>query len=143
MNAYPLQEAIYDRLDHPTITSLLTNFWAPLVPIFTDVPQAPDAQSDAAFPYITIGPDNLSDFSDKSGVGMNALVQVHIWSRKRQMQEIKQIADAVVDRLAREEITLANLITVEWQNASFMRDPDGKTKHAVLLFRVLALGPSV
>lgn len=139
MKSAALQQAVYSRLNHSSVTSLLSSAYAPLASIFTDVPQSLDAEKESYFPFITIGADTITPFDDKDAPGGSAIVQVDIWDRASSMLEIKALVDAVDARLRRQPLTIAGAthITTEMDSCSFSRDPDGKTKRALVLYRVL------
>jgi hypothetical protein len=139
MKADDLQQAVYTRLNDSSLTSLLSAAYTPLVPIFTDVPQAADSGADNMFPFVTIGADTITPFDDKSNLGGNAIVQVDIWARATSMLAIKAIADAVDARLRRQPLSIsgATHITTELESSTPTRDPDGKTKRILSIYRVL------
>jgi hypothetical protein len=139
MKADDLQQAVYTRLNNSAVTSLLSTAYSPLVAIFTDVPQSADGEADTNFPYITIGADTITPFDDKDQTGGNALVQIDIWARATSMLGIKTIADAVDARLRRQPLSIsgATHITTELESSTPSRDPDGKTKRVLSLYRVL------
>jgi hypothetical protein len=139
MKAAALQQAIFTRLNDSSITALLSTAYAPLPAIFTDVPQAIDAEKESNFPFITIGGDTINPFDDKDAPGGNAIVQIDIWDRASSMLDLKALADAVDARLRRQALSIsgATHITTEMDSSVFTRDPDGKTKRALILYRVL------
>jgi hypothetical protein len=139
MKSAALQQAIYTRVNDSSVTSLLSAAYSPLPAIFTDVPQSIDAEKETNFPFVTIGADTINAFDDKDSPGGNAIVQIDIWDRASSMLDIKALADAVDARLRRQALTIsgATHITTELESVVFSRDPDGKTKRALLLYRVL------
>ena len=141
MKAAALQQAIYNRLNDSSITSLLSVAYSPLVPIFSigSVPQSADSESEAAFPYITFSAPAIAPFDVKDRVGGSAIVQIDVWSRTLSDLAINQIGDAVDDRLRRQVLSIsgATHITTELITSELMGDPDGKTKHFVVQYRVL------
>jgi hypothetical protein len=139
MKSAALQQAIFTRLNDSSITALLSTAYAPLPAIFTDVPQAIDAEKESNFPFITIGGDTINPFDDKDAPGGNAIVQIDIWDRASSMLDLKALADAVDARLRRQALSIsgATHITTEMDSSVFTRDPDGKTKRALILYRVL------
>lgn len=139
MKAADLQRAVYARLNDTTVTSLLSTAYGALPAIFTDVPQAADSEEDRYFPFITIGADTIVPFDTKGEMGGNAIVQVDVWDRATSMLDLKDVADAVDARLRREPLEISGVthITTELENCIFSRDPDGKTKRAIILYRVL------
>jgi hypothetical protein len=134
-----LQQAIFTRLNHSSVTALLSTAYAPLAAIFTDVPQSIDSEKESNFPFITIGADTINPFDDKSSLGGSAIVQVDIWDRASSMLDLKALADVVDARLRRQALTISGVthITTELDSSVFTRDPDGKTKRALILYRVL------
>jgi hypothetical protein len=139
MKSAALQQAVFTRLNDSSITALLSTAYAPLPAIFTDVPQAIDAEKESNFPFITIGGDTINPFDDKDAPGGNAIVQIDIWDRASSMLDLKALADAVDARLRRQALSIsgATHITTEMDSSVFTRDPDGKTKRALILYRVL------
>ncbi len=139
MKSAALQQAIYNAVNHSSVTALLSTAYSPLTAIFTDVPQSVDAEKDTDFPFITIGADTITPFDDKDSNGGSAIVQVDIWDRATSMLDIKAVADAVDARLRRQTLSISGVthITTELESSVFSRDPDGKTKRALLLYRVL------
>lgn len=141
MKSDDLQTAIYTRLNNSAVTNLLSTYYTPLVAIFTDVPQAADSELETAFPFITIGADTINPFDSKDDLGGSAIVQIDIWDRATSMLDLKAVVDAVDGRLRRQPLTISGVthITTELESCTFSRDPDGKTKRALILYRVLWL----
>lgn len=141
MNAKALHQAIYNRLNNASVTGLLSTKYAPLVSIFSSVPQAANSGDDSYFPFITIGNNVISPYDVKDSVGGSASVQIDIWARSRSVLDIKEIADAVDARLRRQPLTItgATHITTELQDSQDMDDPDGKTMRIMLRYTVLWL----
>lgn len=141
MKAKALHQAIYNRLNDSSVTSLLSVKYAPLVAIFSSVPQAANSGDDSYFPFITIGNNVISPYDVKDSVGGSASVQIDIWARSRSVLDIKEIADAVDARLRRQPLTItgATHITTELQDSQDMDDPDGKTMRIMLRYTVLWL----
>ena len=141
MKAAALQQAIYTRLNDSSVTSLLSSAYSPLVPIFSigSVPQSADSESDTAFPYITFSTPAITPFDDKDKVGGSAIVQIDVWARTLSDLAVNQIGDAVDARLRRQPLSIsgATHITTELITSELLGDPDGKTKHFVVQYRVL------
>lgn len=141
MKAAALQQAIYTRLNDSSVTSLLSSTYTPLVPIFSigSVPQAADSELDSAFPYITFHTAALAPFDDKDKVGGSAVVQIDVWARALSDLAINQIGDAIDARIRRQPLSIsgATHITSELITSELIDDPDGKTKHLVIQYRVL------
>jgi hypothetical protein len=141
MKSDDLQTAIYNRLNDSSVTSLLSTSYSPLAAIFTDVPQAADSELETAFPFITIGADTINSFDSKDDLGGSAIVQIDVWDRATSMLDLKAVVDAVDARLRRQDLSISGVthITTELESCTFSRDPDGKTKRALILYRVLWL----
>lgn len=139
MKSDDLQQAIYTRLNDSSVTNLLSTYYSPLTAIFTDVPQAADSELETAFPFITIGGDTINPFDSKDDLGGSAIVQVDVWDRAASMLDLKTLVDAIDTRLRRQPLSIAGVthITTELDSCNFSRDPDGKTKRALILYRVL------
>ena len=139
MKADDLQTAVYTRLNDVSVTGLLSTAYSPLPAIFTDVPQAADSELETAFPFITIGADTTTPFDSKDDLGGSAIVQIDVWSRASSMLGLKALAEAVDGRMRRQPLNIAGVthITTEMDSCVFSRDPDGKTKRALILYRVL------
>lgn len=138
MQSASLQDAMFDALNVPSVTALLAQGLA-WPPIYADVPQDDDGQDETPFPYMTFGTTTANPWNTKGALGENSIVQVDVWTREFDFLQCKAIADAVRAALDRVTLGIDGWITTEFQSAAFMRDPDGKTKHGILLFRVLAL----
>lgn len=143
MKAAALQQAIYNRLNDSSITSLLSSAYSPLVPIFSigSVPQSADSELDSAFPYLTFHAASIAPFDDKDKVGGSAVVQIDVWARTLSDLAVNQIGDAIDARIRRQPLSIsgATHITTELIVSELFDDPDGKTKHFVLQYRVLWL----
>lgn len=139
MKSDDLQQAIYTRLNDASVTGLLSTYYSPLPAIFTDVPQADDSELETAFPFITIGGDTINPFDSKDDLGGSAIVQIDVWDRAASMLDLKTLVDAIDTRLRRQPLSIAGVthITTELDSCVFSRDPDGKTKRALILYRVL------
>lgn len=143
MKAAALQQAIYNRLNDASVTSLLSIAYAPLVPIFSlgSVPQSADSESDLAFPYLTFYAVSITPFDVKDKVGGSAIVQIDTWARSLSDLAVNQIGDAIDARLRRQALSIsgATHITTELASSQLTDDPDGKTKHLIAQYRVLWL----
>lgn len=128
---FSIQNTIYDVL---STTSAVTS----LADVYDNVPQAADAGSDAAFPYITVGEDTLVEWDTDTELGAYCTITIHTWSRYRGRKETKQIQGAIYAALHRANLTISgyNLVGIDWlQSESFM-DTDGLTRHGVQTFRI-------
>ena len=93
----------------------------------------------AAFPYIVIGDDTMSDWSTATEAGSEHAVVVHGWSRADGHKESKLVAGAVRDALdgAALAVTGQALIDIRHLETNFTRETDGETIHATLRFRAV------
>lgn len=139
MKADDLQQAVFNQLNHSSVTNLLSSAYSPLVAIFSDVPEAPDSEAESYFPFISFGQNTITAFDEKDKVGGNALVQINIWARSTSMLGIKAIADAVDARLRRQALSIAGAthITTELESSTPIPELDGKTKRILSIYRVL------
>ena len=121
MNQVAIQAAIYQAL------STLA------YPVYDDVPQ------NAAFPYIVIGDDTSIPFDDDCNVGAESTITIHVWSIYSGRLEVKQIMNAVYNRLHRQNLSIAGSysITLNAEYQDTFLDPDGVTRHGVIRFRLL------
>lgn len=92
----------------------------------------------AAFPYLTIGDDQVLDDSNSCGEAFDVINDIHIWSRpaagsKAEAKAIRsQIHPLLIDGLPIDGF-IVNAVTLE--SARTLRDPDGVTQHGVLTYR--------
>lgn len=131
MNLKELQQGLYTRLN--------TQVGSSFTGIYTDVPQAEDSEADSAFPFITIGPFAASNDDTKDDNGAEVLAQVHIWSRSTSALVWRGLHDAVYDALQDYRslsVTGANIVNVLFEDSDDIADPDGKTTHIVMRFRI-------
>jgi hypothetical protein len=91
------------------------------------------------FPYIAWGDDQVLDDSTDCHDDVEVFTTLHIWSRTVGRVEAKQIAQAVRASLHDQEFTLTDnaLIVMMHDSTRILRDPDGLTSHAVIVFRSL------
>lgn len=74
------------RMIHAALTS--APGLAELSGVFDGVP------ADAAAPYLTLGPDLVSDWSHKTGIGHEHRVQLTVWDDRAGMARVKSMAGA-------------------------------------------------
>lgn len=101
--------------------------------VYDSVPDAP------SFPYISLGDDQVvGDDNDCSEIS-EVFCRIHVWSRAIGYPETKQIADAIRSRLrvTAPTVTGFSVDVVHFQQIQFLRDEDGKTRHAVVEYRFL------
>jgi hypothetical protein len=91
-----------------------------------------------AFPYLSLGPEQMLTERADEYQGADISVQLDAWSRTPGRVEIKRLARAARELLDDRELTLdedQRLVSLEHTRTAFLRDPDGLTHHAALTFR--------
>lgn len=98
--------------------------------VYDDVPTA------AQFPYVSWGPEQAVETDAECIKGLEVSIQIDAWSRAVGRGEVKKIAEQV--RLAlhdyETELVVNSLVSIEHTSTQYLRDPDGKTNHAVIEF---------
>lgn len=122
-----VQTAIFQKLSGDAPLALLVEG------VFDDVDQ------DQAFPYVTIGEDNHSEWDTNTSTGSDCSITIHAWSREPGRKETKQIQAAIYNALHRAALTYTGyrFISIDWENSQSFMDADGLTRHGVSTFRVL------
>lgn len=121
----PLQKRI--------VATLKTGVSAVSSRVYDEVPPVP------TFPYIRMG--NFQTISEKADCleGAEVYVTIDCWSRAVGKVEIKQIGAAVISALDDADLT-DGTVTVNsclLEDAQYLDDPDGLSKHGVLTFHIL------
>jgi hypothetical protein len=100
----------------------------------------PDGLADDDFPYVTVNDVQPVDWSTKSFAGQDFAVNLHVWSRYAGNKEIQDIYSALHTALNNVTLAVAGATCVlcryEASQTPFP-DPDGRTRHGVIRFRVL------
>lgn len=102
--------------------------------VFDEVPQ------DVVFPYIEIGEFQTVDDGAQCHDGVEVYATLHVWSRASGQVEVKTIAGAVRGALHEVDLDLGaawQFLEIAHQDSRYLKDPDTKTRHAVLTFRAL------
>jgi hypothetical protein len=131
MKAFALQTAVYTKLSaNSAFMTALSNR------LYSDVPQAGDAA--LGFPMCVIGPDVISPWDTKGGLGGSAIVQADVYSRAGGWGQCKGLADTVYGLLHRQPLTIAGASWVDtnMETATFNMEADGETRRGLMLFRV-------
>lgn len=120
-----LQAAVYAALSGASVASGR---------VYDRVPET------AAFPYVTIGDEQVVDDSSDCQKGWEVFLDIHCWSRPSagSKAEVKALAASVVDVV--EAITTISgftLVQILHETSRFLRDPDGLTEHGICTFRAL------
>lgn len=95
--------------------------------------------SESTFPYVSLGPMQvLGDDIEDCGDGSDVTVQIDAWSITVGYQEVKRIEAAVRNALRTyPTVTNFQVSVVRFDQAQFLRDPDGQTRHAAIQLRYL------
>lgn len=128
MRQWEIQQAIYDDL---TASEQLMER---IEGVFDHVPQ------NTKYPYVVIGEDTGLQWDTDTSDGVNSTITVHVWSRERGRKETKEIMDIIHRVLHRSELNISTLTSVfcYWEFSESFMDTDGKTRHGVTRFRILA-----
>lgn len=98
----------------------------------------PEGMPAGAFPYVVIGRDSAFPFDNDSFTGLYVNVELHIWSRAEGSKECKTVMDEIYTLLHRASLTKANYTVIDslctFQDV--LDDPDGKTTHGIMRFRL-------
>lgn len=107
--------------------------------IYDAVPQADDSGNAAAFPYVVIGEDIISEWDTDTETGGDATVAIHTWSRDNGRQEIKELQGIIYGLLHRRDFDIPGYFNVgcDFVDSQSFLDSDGKTRHGIQTFRVL------
>ncbi len=127
--AVALRAAIHDALvADSSLTSLLGG-----AKVYDEVPQA------AAFPYVTLGEAQVSDWSTATESGEEHQMTLHAWSRQGGHREAHVIAGALLQALDDAPLTLTDhrLVNLRFTLADVRREADGRTYRAMVRFRAV------
>lgn len=104
----------------------------------------PPPEPSRVFPYISYGPDQQLAANAECLLSYEVSVQIDVWSQEVGYVEARQIAEEVRAALHDAVITLSvnALLMIEHQSTRTLRDPDGKTSHAVVEFLAIVEQPS-
>lgn len=102
--------------------------------IYDDVPQ----DTDATFPYVTVGDTTFAPFDTDEAVGGEVTVTIHVWSRYEGRAETKGLQDDIYAALHRQTFSVVgySLIGSLFEHSESFLDSDGKTRHGVSRFRI-------
>lgn len=132
--SWPIQQAVFAALKNSTE---LRGFVG--TRIFDQVPRHANGDPNTQKPYVTIGEDQI--IADKSDCvdGAEAFVTIHAWSAGVGHGENKRIASAIKTALDGQDLAIEghHLTDIEFEDARYLVEPDGLTRHAVLTFRAL------
>lgn len=103
------------------------------------VPVLDEAGPNQAYPYVTIGEFIGGHADTLNAEAADLEITVHVWSRQNGMQECSELMEAAKAALHRVPLAIvdAQWVDTVWNYAQTLRDPDGKTRHGILRFRIL------
>lgn len=128
-----LRHALYNRLD----AQLSCDVWSP------KAPQADDGELTGPFPYVIIVQANEGPWNTKGTRGLDALVQIDAYARATSSvsveDAISDLSSAVREALEWYPLTVAGAhhVTTELESIIPGWEDNGKTRRAVMLFRVI------
>lgn len=112
---------------------------APLVAVLGGPHVYDEAPRGAAFPYVTLGDAEVSDWSTGSSTGQEHRLTLHVWSRQGGQAEAHIIAGEIIAAL--EDVPLDpaghRLVNLRFATADIRREADGRTWHGLVRFRVV------
>ena len=94
-------------------------------------------------PYLSFGPFDGQDDSAECVDGIEATQQIDIWSGATDgFREAKILAGALRPVIHDQEIAIAGarIVDLTIESERFLMDPDGQTKHGVIIIRALMDG---
>lgn len=130
----PLQGEIVRKLKNDaTLKSLVQN------KIYDDVPRDNQGNITAQLPYVSLGEDQV--LPDKADCldGREVILTIHAWDKGPGYPQVKRISSAIIAALDDVEFTVTGHRVIEFglQDARHLPEPDGITRHAVIVFRAL------
>ena len=136
-----IQKAVYLALSSDSVLNDLLACGCSKNGVYDHHPQPVDNADDSVFPYLTIGEDVFADFSTDTSIGVSGQVIIHAWSRAHGFSEMKSIQGRVKKILNRADLQVrdAHVITIDFDSSESFKDSDGKTRHGVSAFRILAV----
>lgn len=99
-----------------------------------------EVPADVLLPYIELGEFQTLDDGAQCLDAVEVFATLHVWSRARGQVECKTIAAAVRGALHEAELDLGpawQFLEITHRDTRHLKDPDGRTSHAVLTFRAL------
>lgn len=112
---------------------------APLVAVLGGPHVYDEAPRGAAFPYVTLGDAEVSDWSTGSSTGQEHRLTLHVWSRQGGQAEAHIIAGEIIAAL--EDVPLDpaghRLVNLRFATADIRREADGRTWHGLVRFRAV------
>lgn len=131
---WALQAAVFTALTgDATLQALIGN----PARVYDAVPQ------DAVFPYAVIGQVSGKPWDTKTSDGMEAVLEVHTWSRYAGTKEAKDIMAAVTAVLDDQALSVAGhtLVNLRFESSQTALERDGITRHSAQKFRAVTQTP--
>lgn len=139
MKTAALQKALYDKLTgDAALMAVLSSKWG-FPAVFDHIPQVPDPENNAYFPYVTIQAVDAQQWDTDTSNGADSPVQIDVWSRTRSMLEVRKIADAIYGLLHYTDLIIVDA-SHAWTSVDGIQtapDPDNITRRAMVSVRVV------
>jgi hypothetical protein len=128
---WSLQQGIYSALTGSTAVTAHVG-----TRIYDHVPQG---TASIPKPFLVLGEDTQADWSTKSFDGQESTITLHAFSEYRGKKEVKQIADAMYQRLHNGTFSVSGqtLVLCQFEFADSFMESDGVTRHLVQRYRTL------
>ena len=106
--------------------------------VYDDVPYLPEGMPRNNFPYVVIRDDDTSAWDTDDTLGKEIDVNIDIWSRTAGFKQTKAIMGEIYDILNRGALTKTgyNIVDCLCTESQALRDPDGITRHGVMVFKL-------
>ncbi len=129
MAAYELQSAVYTKLTNDSaIMAIVDAVW-----------DEPD--TDALYPYITMGDGTVRDKSTKTSTGAEHTFVLDIWSDDAGRMQVKEIMGLIHNCLHEQNMTVTDnhLVFIRFDYAEDFRDTEGPEPlyHGVMRFKAI------
>lgn len=124
-----VQKAAWKRLKHHSGVATIVDGR-----VFDEVPTGKSAPS---YPYLSFGPTQVIPDKAQEYDSADIVFQVDAWSDVVGMLEVKSLGAAVRAALDEEELEIPGfrLVSLLVEDVRYLTEPNGKTKHGVLVFR--------
>lgn len=134
-----LQDALLSRL-----TTALTGVSLPGITGATNVPVLDHVPDGEAYPYVTVGETDVSDWGDKDEVGSEQSLTIEVFTRYRGKKQARVIARLIYESLHQQTfgVTGHRLVLIRCEQTDYSREPDGLTYSARSRYRALVETPT-
>lgn len=104
--------------------------------VYDDVPPSDQREADtgAAFPYVSLGDGQIVPVDEECFDRTTTYFKVNVWSRAQGFPEAKRIAGVIRLGLHEKDLAIGGHIldSLRVESTNYLRDPDGKTRRALL-----------